>query len=62
MRNSGGMPLEMAQDSVIALRKPKAAEQSLSRTPSRGMGDKPDPLCHPTRLPRIRGHHRRALA
>ena len=44
------MSLEMAQDAVIALRKPKAAEQSLNWTPSRGKADKPDQLCCPTRL------------
>ena len=62
MRNSGGMPLEMTQNAVVALREPEAAEQPLGRTPSRSMGDKPDQLRHPTRLSRVGRRHRGARA
>ena len=56
MRNGGSMPLEVAQNAIVALRKAEPSQQSLRRTSSRGMGDKADQLRHPTSLSRV---HRR---
>ncbi len=56
MRNGGSMPLEVAQNAIVALRKAEPSQQSLRRTSSRGMGDKADQFRHPTSLSRV---HRR---